>query len=117
MNTNFNNLSEEQSNLIILKVLCILEDKKYRNLHKWPFKDVSVDDIFDIINKIYSNKLLKDNFVKFCLNNIESKKQYSLIEGFFNLIYMYENLEKYENCIVLKNIKDSILLDLQFSKT
>ena len=56
---------------------------------------------------------LKENFVKFCLNHIEKKKQYSVIEGILHMIILFEELERYEDCIVLKNIKDSILLDLQ----
>jgi len=106
-------LTVEQANLIVLKVLCILEDKKYSQLANWPFEDISVDDLFYQINKMYSNNSLKENFVKFCLNHIEKKKQYSVIEGILNLLQLFEDLERYEDCIVLKNIKDSILLDLQ----
>ena len=115
MSDHFKNLTKEQSNLVLLKVLCILEDKKYRKLYKWPFEDISVEDVFVQINKIYSNTILKQNFIQFCLNHIEKKKRYSLIEGFFNLIYIFEYLERYEDCIILKNIKDTILLDLKHS--
>ena len=55
----------------------------------------------------------KFDFVQFCLNHIEKKKQYSVIEGIINLTNLFEELERYEDCIVLKNIKDTILLDLQ----
>ena len=115
MNTNFKNLSEEQSNLVVLKVLCILEDSRYKKLYNWPFEDISVDDLFDQIKKIYSTNSLKERFIKFCLNHIEKKKQYSLLEGVFNLISIFEVLERYEDCLVLKDIKDNILLDLQYS--
>ena len=111
----FNNLSEEQANLVVLKVLCILEDDHYKKPYNWPFEDISIDDFFNQINKVYSNSELKKKFVNFCLNHIASKKQYSLIEGFFNLIFIFEDLERYEDCIILKNIKDSILLDLKYS--
>jgi len=84
----FENLSEEHSNAIIIKVLTVLEDKKYLDLNIWPFKDVSVDDVFNLIHTIYNSKLLIDNFVKCCLNNIESEKKYSLIDGLINLIYI-----------------------------
>ena len=104
-------LTVEQTNLIVLKVLCILEDKKYSQLANWPFEDISVDDLFYQVNKMYSNNSLKENFVKFCLNHIEKKKQYSVIEGILNLLQLFEDLERYEDCIVVKNIKDSILLD------
>ena len=117
MNSAFNNLSSEQANLVLLKVLCILEDNKYRKIYNWPFEDVSVDDVFFQINNIYSNKENKTRFIQFCLKHIEKKKQYSLLEGIFNLIFIFENLERYEDCIVLKNIKDDILLDLQYSKS
>ena len=115
MEITFENLSEEQANLVVLKVLCILEDEKYRKIHNWPLEDISVDDLFKQIQKIYLDNNLKNNFIKFCLNHIDKKKQYSLIEGFFNLIMLFECLERYEDCIVLKNIKDKILLDMQYS--
>ena len=114
MSIAFNNLSEEQANLVILKVLCILEDDQYKQIYNWPFEDISIDDIFDQIYKVYSDNILKKKFVSFCLKHIETKKKYSLIEGFFNLIYIYESLERYEDCIILKNIKDGILLDLKY---
>ena len=117
MNDKFDKLSEEQANLVILKVLCILEDKQYSNAYNWPFQDISIDDLFYQINKIYSHNDLKDRFIAFCLKHIEKKKQYSLIEGMFNLIVIFEELERYEDCIVLKNIKDNILLDLQYFKS
>ena len=113
MSNDFSKLNPEQSNLIILKTLCILEDKKYSQLDNWPFEDISVDDIFNQIKNIYSDSLLKSKFIKFCLIHIEKKKQYSVIEGILNMIMLFEELERYEDCIVLKNIKDSILLDLQ----
>lgn len=115
MSKKFHNLSEEQANLVVLKVLCILEDEQYKKLFNWPFEDISIDDLFNQINKVYADRKLKKRFVDFCLNHIATKKQYSLIEGFFNLICIFEDLEKYEECIVLKNIKDSILLDLKHS--
>tara|TARA_B100001250_G_C19756060_1_gene770147 strand:- start:1151 stop:1501 length:351 start_codon:yes stop_codon:yes gene_type:complete len=113
MDNKFDHLTAEQSNLIILKALCILEEKKYSQLANWPFEDISIDDVFNHIKYIYSDLVIKDKFIKFCLSHIEKKKQYSLIEGIFNLITLFEDLERYEDCIVLKNIKDSILLDLQ----
>ena len=113
MKPKLDHLTAEQANLIVLKVLCILEDKKYSQLAYWPFEDISLDDLFHQINKIYSNSRLKQDFVKFCLNHIEKKKQYSVIEGLLNLLNLFEELERYEDCIILKNIKDTILLDLQ----
>ena len=49
MDNKFNHLTTEQSNLIILKALCILEEKKYSQLANWPFEDISIDDIFNQI--------------------------------------------------------------------
>ncbi len=113
MNNKFDRLSVEQSNLIVLKALCILEEKKYSQLANWPFEDISIDDIFYQIKKIYFSNSLKERFVKFCLNHIEKKKQYSVIEGILNFTILFEDLERYEDCVVLKNIKDSILIDLE----
>ena len=113
MSQKLHDLTLEQSNLIILKVLCILEDVKYSQLINWPFEDLSLDDIFNQIKKIYGDNNRKAAFISFCLSHIERKKQYSLIEGMLNLIKLFENLERYEDCIILKNIKDTILLDLQ----
>ena len=109
----FSNLTIEQSNLILLKALCILEEKKYSQLVHWPFEDISIDDVFSQIYTIYSDLTLRQSFIQFCLNHIEKKKQYSVIEGMCNLLILFEELERYEDCIVLKNIKNSILLDLQ----
>tara|TARA_Y100000589_G_scaffold112812_1_gene107226 strand:+ start:809 stop:1156 length:348 start_codon:yes stop_codon:yes gene_type:complete len=115
MTNKFDNLSDEQSNLVVLKVLCILEDKSYCNIYNWPLEDISIDDLYNQINKVHSDKLLNKKFIDFCSSHIEAKKQYSLIEGLFNLIKIFEELERYEDCIVLKNIKDNILLELQYS--
>tara|TARA_Y100001968_G_scaffold330052_1_gene380864 strand:+ start:463 stop:816 length:354 start_codon:yes stop_codon:yes gene_type:complete len=112
INDKFNNLTIEQSNLILLKALCILEEKKYSQLVNWPFEDISIDDIFHQIHAVYFDQNLKQAFIKFCLNHIEKKKQYSVIEGICNLLILFEELERYEDCIILKNIKNSILLDL-----
>ena len=109
----FNNLTTEQSNLILLKVLCILEEKKYSQLVNWPFEDISIDDIFSQIHTIYSSLNLRESFVKFCSRHIEQKKQYSVVEGICNLLMLFEELERYEDCIILKNIKNNILLDMQ----
>ena len=54
MDNKFHNLTREQSNLIILKVLSILEEKKYSQLVNWPFEDISIDDIFNHIKYISS---------------------------------------------------------------
>ena len=109
----FNHLTVEQSNLILLKALCILEDNKYSQLANWPFEDLSIDDVFSQIHSIYSSLNLRESFVKFCSNHIEKKKQYSVVEGICNLLILFEELERYEDCIILKNIKNNILLDMQ----
>ena len=114
MNNKFDHLTIEQSNLIVLKTLCILDDSRYSQLAKWPFEDISINDLFAQIKAINSNLNLRENFINFCLNHItNSQKRYSVIEGIINMITLFENLERYEDCIVLKNIKDNILLDLQ----
>ena len=114
MENKFNYLTIEQSNLIVLKTLCILDEKRYSQLENWPFEDISLDDLFTQIKEINSSISLREKFVKFCLDSIDnSKKRYSIIEGILNMITIFENLERYEDCIVLKSIKDNILLDLQ----
>ena len=112
----FDNLSVEQTNLVVLKVLSILEEKKYSQLVNWPFEDISLDDLFYQLKNIYSSSILKGEFIKFFLEKINKKKQYSVIEGIFNLIRVFEDLERYEDCIILKDIEDNILLDLQYSR-
>ena len=114
MENKFDSLTIEQSNLIILKTLCILDDNRYSQLVNWPFEDISIDDLFAQIKVIYSNLKLREEFIDFCLDYIrDNKKRYSIIEGIINMITLFENLERYEDCIILKNIKDNILLDLQ----
>ena len=114
MENKFDSLTIEQSNLIILKTLCILDDNRYSQLVNWPFEDISIDDLFAQIKVIYSNLTLREEFIDFCLDYIlDNKKRYSIIEGIINMITLFENLERYEDCIILKNIKDNILLDLQ----
>jgi len=113
MDKKIKNLTIEQSNLILLKALCFLEEKKYSQLANWPFEDISIDDILCQIHNIYSNLYLKEVFLTFCLNHTEKKKQYSVIKGICNLLILFEELERYEDCAVLKNIKNSILLDMQ----
>jgi hypothetical protein len=34
------------------------------------------------------------------------------MEGFFELIYFFEENEEYENCAILKKVKDGLLIDL-----
>jgi len=114
MDNKFDDLTIEQSNSIVLKTLCILDDNRYSQLANWPFEDISVNDLFAQIKAIHSNLTLREKFINSCLDHIgDSKKRYSVIEGIMNMITLFENLERYEDCIVLKNIKDNILLDLQ----
>lgn len=105
-------LTEKQSSLIILKTLCVLGDSKYSQLACWPFEDITINDLFFQIKKMYSNITLREKFIKFCLRDIGKKKRYSIIDGILNLLNLFESLERYEDCIILKNLKDSILLDL-----
>tara|TARA_B100000427_G_scaffold325121_1_gene331428 strand:+ start:1707 stop:2057 length:351 start_codon:yes stop_codon:yes gene_type:complete len=114
MANKFDSLTIEQSNLIVLKTLCILDDNRYSQLANWPFEDISINDLFAHIKVIHSSLTLRENFINFCLDHIrDNKKRYSIIEGIMNMITLFENLERYEDCIILKNIKDNILLDLQ----
>ena len=114
MANKFDSLTIEQSNLIVLKTLCILDDNRYSQLVNWPFEDISINDFFTQIKVIHSSLTLREKFINFCLDYIrDNKKKYSIIEGIINMITLFENLERYEDCIILKNIKDNILLDLQ----
>ncbi|MBF26072.1 MAG: hypothetical protein CMP49_06145 [Flavobacteriales bacterium] len=112
-NYHVDSLNTESVNLFLLKALCILEGKKYSQLASWPFEDISIDDIFVQIRKICSSNLLIEEFVTFCIKHIKTKNKYSVIEGLLNYIRLFEELERYEDCIILKKLRDNILLNLQ----
>ena len=107
-----NHLDTGPANLFILKVLSILSDRRYSQLVYWPFENISLDALCFEIIKINQDYILKKDFIKFCLQYMQKKKHYSIIEGIINLMRLCEELERYEDCIVLKEIKDDILLDL-----
>tara|TARA_B100000902_G_C27227179_1_gene872851 strand:+ start:71 stop:421 length:351 start_codon:yes stop_codon:yes gene_type:complete len=113
MNSQFDRLNTEEVNLLLLKVFCVLEENKYSQLVRWPFEDISIEDVFSQIKYIYSSSILKEKFTQLCLNHIKQRGQYSVIEGLLNFIRLFEDLERYEDCIILKNIQDNILLDLE----
>ena len=48
MANKFDSLTIEQSNLIVLKTLCILDDNRYSQLANWPFEDISINDFFRV---------------------------------------------------------------------
>ncbi len=102
---NINNFSEEELNEFILRFLSLLKN---------GFLD-DKEELCEIINEKLSNinsshkrlRMLSDKFKKI------PKKSYkkNIIEGLFELIYFFEKEEKYENCSMLKKIKDNLLMD------
>ena len=104
-------LTVQESYLVATKTLSILGNLDCSQMAEWPFEDLSLNDLFFQIEKIYSNVDLKKDFIEFCVSEIKTKNSYLIVEGFFRLLKLFESLERYEDCVILKDIKDSLLLD------
>ena len=113
MSIDTKSLTLEEYSQFFLRMLSILGEEKYSQLVYWPFEDISIDDLSLQFYKVQNDVLLKKSFIKYALLHINKKKNYLIIEGFLNLIQIFEYLERYEDCIILKDIKDSILIDLK----
>tara|TARA_B100000965_G_C19551202_1_gene740119 strand:- start:886 stop:1248 length:363 start_codon:yes stop_codon:yes gene_type:complete len=109
------NISSKQANVIILEILSLIKDFGQIEYINWPYEDLSVDDIFRYLKMMYYDEFLKNDFIKHFINELNKKKQYSTIEGFFSLIKYFEHEERYEDCLLLKNIKDHLLYDMESS--
>ena len=106
------NLTMQESHLVVTKTLSVLGNLECTQMAEWPFEDLSLNDLFFKIEKIYSNADLKKGFIEFCVSEIKNKNSYLIIEGFFRVLKLFESLERYEDCVILKDIKDSVLLDV-----
>lgn len=101
---NINNLSEEEINSFVFKFLSLLKngvsDKKQE---LYEILNIKLSEIKSSHKRM---KMLSDKFKK-------EKKSYknNIIEGLFELISFYEGEEEYENCAMLKKIKDNLLMD------
>ena len=85
-----NNLGEKELNEFVLQCLSLLNN--------------NLNDKKSIERKLQ----LSESFRK-----VSSKKRkYKIMEGFFELIYYFEEIEEYEKCAILKKVKDSLLIDL-----
>ena len=105
-------LTMQESNLVVTKTLRVLGKLECSQMAEWPFEDLSLNDFFFQIQKIYSNVNLRKDFIEFCVSEIKTKNSYLIIKGFFRLLKLCESLERYEDCVILKDIKDSVLLDV-----
>ena len=107
---NVNNLGEKELNEFVLQCLSLMsKDMKERKINQ---NDELIYLLFEKINDINESIerkiLLNESFRK-----ISNKKtKYKIMEGFFELIYFFEENEEYENCAILKKVKDSLLIDL-----
>jgi hypothetical protein len=105
-----NSLGEKELSEFVLQCLSLMN----KNLTD---KELGQNDelnnlLFEKINKINNSIerkiLLSESFRKI----IDKKRKYKIMEGFFELIYFFEKNEEYENCAVLKKVKDSLLIEL-----
>ena len=105
-----NNLGEKELNEFVLQCLSLLNNNL--NDKKSNQSDELIDVLFQKINEINQSieriLQLSESFRK-----VSSKKRkYKIMEGFFQLIYYFEEIEEYEKCAILKKVKDSLLIDL-----
>tara|TARA_B100000945_G_scaffold170679_1_gene136793 strand:+ start:268 stop:597 length:330 start_codon:yes stop_codon:yes gene_type:complete len=102
---NINNLSEEELNEFVFKFLSLL--KNGVSDHKEELFEVINEKLSDINSSHKRLRMLNDKFKKITR---KSYKQ-NIIEGLFELISFFEKEEEYENCAMLKKIKDNLLMD------
>ena len=104
-----NNLDKKELNEFVLQCLALMSKKHKKTINnKNELHQLLFQKINEINNSIEQKILLSESFRK-----ISNKKtKYKIMEGFFELIYFFEENEEYENCAVLKKVKDSLLIDL-----
>jgi len=104
-----NNLDKKELNEFVLQCLALMSKKNKEKINnKNELNQILFQKISEINNSIEQKILLSESFRK-----ISNKKmKYKIMEGFFELIYFFEKNEEYENCAVLKKVKDSLLIDL-----
>tara|TARA_B100001250_G_C19070604_1_gene474141 strand:+ start:122 stop:511 length:390 start_codon:yes stop_codon:yes gene_type:complete len=105
-----NNLGEKELNEFVLQCLSLMsKDMKERELNQ---NDELIYLLFEKINDI-NESIEKKILLSESFRKISNKKtKYKIMEGFFELIYFFEENEEYENCAILKKVKDSLLIDL-----
>ena len=108
-------ISSEKANIIILQVLTLVKDYSHIDYQNWPYDDLSVNDIFNYLRIMYDDPFLKNEFITYFTKKLDKKKQFKSIEGFFSLIKFFEYEERYEDCVILKNLKDNLLFDMELS--
>ena len=105
-----NNLGEKELSEFVLQCLSLMSTdlKKDKLNQNDELVYVLFEKINDINKSIERKILLNESFRK-----ISNKKtKYKIMEGFFELIYFFEENEEYENCAILKKVKDGLLIDL-----
>tara|TARA_Y100001968_G_C19358050_1_gene718257 strand:+ start:121 stop:468 length:348 start_codon:yes stop_codon:yes gene_type:complete len=104
-----NNLGEKELNEFVLQCLSLMsENSKKDTIQNDKFHKLLFDKINEINNSIERKILLNESFRKIA----NKKRKYKIMEGFFELISFFEEYEEYENCAVLKKVKDGLLIDL-----
>ena len=103
---NINNLTKEETNGFVLRVLSILKkdySEKKEDLYHILCKKISEINEDDTRRNLFSTRFKE-----------LKKKEYknNIIEGLFELISFFENKEEYEICAMLKKVKDNLLMDL-----
>ena len=105
-----NNLGEKELNEFVFQCLSLLTQKS--NDKKINQNDQLINVLFQKISEINQSierkLLLSESFRK--ISN--KKNKYKIMEGFFELIYFFEEIEEYEKCATLKKVKDNLLIDL-----
>lgn len=106
---NVNNLDKKELNEFVLQCLALMNKRSKDKINENNELNYLLFEKINEINKSIEQKiLLSESFRK-----ISNKKtKYKIMEGFFELIYFFENNEEYENCAILKKVKDSLLIDL-----
>ena len=100
-----NNLSDEETNQFALKFLSLLKNKI--NNDKEELYEVLKEKLKEIYTSHLRIKMLSDSFRE--IKNKSHKN--NIIEGLFELILFFEISEEYESCVILKKIKDNLLMD------
>ena len=104
-----NNLGEKELNEFVFQCLSLLTQKS--NDKKINQNDQLINVLFQKISEINQSierkLLLSESLEKYLIKN-----KYKIMEGFFELIYFFEEIEEYEKCATLKKVKDSLLIDL-----
>jgi len=104
-----NNLDEKELNEFVLQCLALMNKRLKDNINENNELNYLLFEKINEINESIERKiLLSESFRK----RSNKKTKYKIMEGFFELIYFFENNEEYEKCAIIKKVKDSLLIDL-----